>query len=122
MKRTTLHIFLSFAFLLMLTDISCAGEKLSKQEVTSLISGTNYKTSTGNNGTIDADGSLSAQSSSGGRSNGTWSVEDNGDYCNNWDNPRWSGSCAPFYKIDEKPNVYLRDTPSGQAEYTFTKK
>lgn len=97
-----------------------AGEKLTKDEVVALVSDSTYQTSTGNQGVINADGTVSA-SSPRSSSEGTWKVTDDGEYCNSWSNSRWNGSCAAFERTEDA-NVFVRATPEGSARYTFKKK
>lgn len=93
---------------------------LTRDEVIALVSNSNY-TAGNNGGFISADGKLTATSSMSS-SDGTWTVNAQGEYCNQWSNPRWSGACAPFYRKAGSQSMYLRQTPTGgNVEYTFSK-
>lgn len=101
-----------------------AGETLTKEEVLALVSGSSYKGVSNNYtnfGEIHPDGSVTAKNQKGS-SKGTWRVTDDGQYCNEWDNSRWKGSCANFLRTD-KPNVFVRKAAEGgESIYTFEKK
>lgn len=98
-----------------------AGDKLTADEVKNLFSDpVVYQTSTGNSGNIFPNGKLSAQSSRSS-SDGTWQVTEEGLYCNQWDNSRWTGECGAFEKTED-PNIFVRTTPSnGNITYRFKK-
>ncbi|MBR9970581.1 hypothetical protein [Magnetospirillum sulfuroxidans] len=108
------------------SGMAMAGEKLTKDEVTSLITDTTYAAKnpmrgTVTNGTILADGSLSATSSDGTFETGTWKVTEEGEYCTNWSG-RWKSGCGPFEKTDD-PNVFSRSlNNSSPALFNFNKR
>lgn len=97
-----------------------AASMLTKDEVIALVSNSNYRAGD-NTGFISADGKLSA-SNIRASSDGTWTVNAAGEYCNSWNNPQWTGSCGAFYRKAGASGVYLRPTNQGVVEYTITKK
>lgn len=117
------------ACLVLLLTLACplasfADDTLTKEEVLALVSGSSYKSVSAestNFGEIRADGSAFATNSNGS-SKGTWRVTDDGQYCIQWDNSRWTGNCSHFSRTD-KPNVYSRKAPrGGEQTYAFDTK
>lgn len=115
MKRILGISALAISVLALGATQASAGDRLSRDQLLEVVSGQPYELkltipSVGEItswGFVDPSGTVYGKNSRGDSNQGSWKVNDDGEYCVSWRNTRWVGGCASFEKTGE--NAYTRN-------------